>query len=176
MTAEFVVKRTGGASDAVVYGEGITLATLHGDGALQFKLSSQAGGNWSLDPRVNGEIRPFSMNVTFTGGSGKPVLTIMNHIFFHNAKAYMLTGVPQDIHPAEHILGKRHVNRLDRFPFSSLEEIDRETWGRMGRQRGVSVGTMEGLGLNGFKVELNPELQDIGLPLSAAAYLLYSTA
>ncbi|MDE1853331.1 MAG: hypothetical protein KGI38_06245 [Thaumarchaeota archaeon] len=174
MKAEYIVKRTGRVFDAVISSNGRTVATLSRENSL--RLSSAAGEAWTLDPRVRGEIKPFSMRVTLSNGPEEPVLTIMNHVFFHNAKAYMLTGIPEDLHPADHILGRRHVNRMDKFPFSSLEEIDRETWGRLKRYRGVSVGTIDGLGLDGFKVELSSELEAIALPLTAAAYLLYSTA
>lgn len=176
MKAEYTVKRVGRVFDAVVSSKGRTVATLSRENNLGLRLRSTTGEAWDLDPRVHGEIKPFSMDVTLSSAPEKPVLTVVNHVFFHNGKAYMLTGIPEDVHPADHILGKRHVNRMDRFPFSSLEEIDRETWGRLRRYRGVSVGTIDGLGLDGFKVELSSELGDIGLPLSATAYLLYSTA
>ena len=171
---EYSVKRSGKASDAVISRGGQRVATLRGEGGLLVRLESTAKENWTLDPRVHGEVRPFSMNVTASAAPGKAVLTIRNHVFFHNSKAYILTAVPEDVHPADHVLGKRHVSRLDKFPFSRLEDVDLQTWGRLRSHRGVSVGTMDGLGLEEFHVSLSQELQDIGLQLSAASYLLYS--
>jgi hypothetical protein len=115
------------------------------------------------------------MSVTALEGEHEPLLTIRNHVFFHGSKAYYLTGIPEDVRPANHILGRRHISRLDKFPFSRLEDIDMETWGRLRRHRGVSVGTIDGLGLDRLRVSLSGELEDVGLPLSAASYLLYST-
>lgn len=172
---DFAVKRTGRTSDAVITRNGRTVATLRGEGNQLFRLDSTIEKSWVLDPRVHGEIRPFSMSVTTSSSSGEPALIIRNHVFFHNAKAYVLTAIPQDVHPAEHIFGKRHINRLDKFPFASLEDIDLQTWGRLRMHRGTSVGTLDGLGLDEFRVSLSEELQDIGLELSAASYLLYST-
>ena len=171
---EYVVKRTGKTFDAVISSGGERVATLRGEGSLLLKLDS-AKESWVLDPRVHGEIRPFSMNETLSDPTGERILTIRNHVFYHGAGAYMLTAIPEDVHPAEHVFGKRHISRLDRFPFARLEDIDLQTWGRLRRHRGVSVGTIDGLGLDGFKVTISGELQDIGLPLSAASYLLYST-
>lgn len=171
----YAVKREGRTSDAVIRRGGETVAILRGEGRTHFRLESTAGDDWVLDPRVHGEIRPFSMAVTTSGPANEAVLTIRNHVFFHNGKAYILTAVPADVHPAQHTLGKRHVSRLDKFPFTRLEDVDPQTWGRLRLHRGVSVGTIDGLGVDEFRVALSQELQDIGLPLSAASYLLYST-
>ena len=171
---EYAVRRGGKTSDASVSLGGERVATLRGGENLQFRLDSSTG-SWVLDPRVHGEVRPFSMNVTAVGPSREPVLTIRNHVFFHDAKAHMLTAIPAEVHPAEHVFGARHINRLERFPFTRLEDVDLQTWGRLRGLRGISVGTIDGLGLEEFRVTLSPELQDIGLQLSAASYLLYST-
>ena len=176
MTIEFAVKRTGKSSDAVISSGGKDVASLRGEGNMLFRLESAGDGGWRLDPRVHGEIRPFSMNVTSSGTFGAPVLTIRNHVFRHDGKMYLLNGIPEDVRPAEHILGGRYICRLDKFEFSDLEDIDLETWGRLRMRRGVSVGTVEGFGLGEYKVKLSQELQDIGLPLSAASYLIYATA
>lgn len=174
MAPEYAVKRTGKTSEAAISQGGKRVASLRGEGKLLFRLQTAREG-WLLDPRVHGEIRPFSMRVTAADAPGDEALEIRNHVFFHNGKAFMLTAVPQDASPAEHVLGKRHVVRLDNFPFSRLEDIDLETWGRLRRHRGRSVGTIDGLGLNEFRVSLSRDLQDIGLQLAAASYLLYST-
>ena len=172
--AMYSVKRAGRTSDAVIKQGHKVVATLRGEGEALFRLESAAGEGWLLNPRVHGEIRPFSMAVTKSSPK-EPVLTIRNHVFFHDGKAYILTAIPADVHPAEHVLGRRHVSRLDKFPFSRLEDVDLQTWGRLRLLRGVSVGTIDGLGTDEFRVDLSEELQDVGLPLSAASYLLYST-
>ena len=141
-----VVKRLGGPSDAVLFCDGRETGRLAADGSARFKLTSEKNGAWSLDRRIHGEVRPFSMSVTQANGPSVPVLAMRNHIFFHNGKAYFFTGVPEDARPGDQFHGRRHINRLDTFPFSSLEDVDSETWGRLGRHRGVSVGTIEGLG------------------------------
>ena len=175
MMAEYSVRRSGRPSDAVIWQGGAQVATLRGEGGLLFKLQSGPEESWTLDPRVHGEVRPFSMNVTSSGSPGESVLMIRNHVFFHGGTAYMLTAVPEDVRPSEHVFGKRHVNRLDNFPFSRLEDVDLQTWGRLRSHRGTSVGTIDGLGLEEFRVAVSQELQDVGLQLSAASYLLYST-
>lgn len=172
---EFNVRGVGKVPDAVVSEGGREEARVSGGEGQSFRLESEDGRSWDLDPRVHGEIRPFSMRVSATGRPGEPVLTIRNHVFFHGGKPYMMTGIPEDVTPADHVLGRRHINRLDTFPFSTLEEIDPETWGRLRRHRGVSVGTFDGLGLKEFRVRLAEELGGIALPLVAASYLLYST-
>ena len=172
---QYSIRRTGRPSDAVVWREGEKVATLRGEGNLLVRLESTAEESWVLDPRVHGEVRPFSMNVTASGSDGEAVLTIRNHVFFHNSRAFMLTSIPEDVHPGEHVFGRRHISMLEKFPFSRLEEIDLQTWGRLRGQRGVSVGTFDGLGADEFRVSLSHELEDVGLPLSAASYLLYST-
>ncbi len=172
---QFAVRRSGKPSDAIIWEAGEKVATLRRERDLLFRLESAAKESWVLDPRVHGEVRPFSMNVTATGPDNEAILTIRNHVFFHNSKAFMLTSIPEDVHPVNHVFGKRHINRLENFPFSSLEDVDLQTWGRLRRQRGTSVGTIDGLGVDEFRVSLSQELDDIGLQLSAASYLLYST-
>ncbi|MDG7007714.1 MAG: hypothetical protein JRN06_05680 [Nitrososphaerota archaeon] len=172
---KYTVRRSGRPADAVIRRGGEEVATLRGEGNLLFRLESKANESWVLDPRVHGEVRPFSMNVTAPGSKGEAILTIRNHVFFHGAKAFMLTSIPEDVHPADHVFGKRHVNRLENFPFSRLEDIDLQTWGRLRMQRGISVGTFDGLGTDEFRVTISQELEDIGLQLAAASYLLYST-
>lgn len=170
---EYMVK--GGATPpmATITREGREVAKLYADGGTMF-LQAESDGRWKMDRRVRGEIRPFSMSVVPPEEPEEPILTIRNHLFYHRGKAYYLTGVPEDVRPAEHLLGKRHVSRLGTFPFSSLDDVDPETWGRLRRHRGVSVGTMESEP-GEYKVTLSVELEEIGLPLAAATYLLYTS-
>ncbi len=172
---QYAVRRFGRPSDATIWKAGEKVASLRRERDLLFRLESTARESWVLDPRVHGEVRPFSMNVTPSGTNAEPILTIRNHVFFHNSKAFMLTSIPEDVHPAEHVFGKRHINRLENFPFSRLEDVDLQTWGRLRRQRGTSVGTIDGEGVDEFRVSFSRELEDIGLQLSAASYLLYLT-
>ncbi|MDG6902737.1 MAG: hypothetical protein JRM80_12380 [Nitrososphaerota archaeon] len=171
MTAQYAVRRSGTPPDAFIWRSGEKAGALKRGEGLLFRLESSAKESWVLDPRVHGEVRPFSMTVA---AGGEAVLTIRNHVFFHRGTPFMLTSIPEDAHPAEHVFGKRHINRLEKFPFSRLEDVDLQTWGRLRLQRGVSVGTIDGLGSEEFRVSLPDELEEIGLQLSAAAYLLYS--
>jgi hypothetical protein len=175
MAVKFNVKRVGGVADAVITSEGKEVATMSRRADRRFELSIMEDGSWTLDPRVNGEVRPFSLEATSHDLPSVPVLTIMNHVFQYRRNFYLMMGIPEDVHPRDHLLGGRHIIRLDKFPFSTLGEVDRETWGRLKRLRGVSVGQIAGLGLDGHSVELTDELKEIALPLAAASYLLYST-
>lgn len=150
------------------------MGELKGGGQV-FRLLLRDAEAMELDPRVQGEIRPFSMTVRSVAPGEGDILTIRNHLFFRGEKAYMLTGIPDAVNPSDHVLGERHISRLDKFPYSSLEQIDLETWGRLRRNRGTSVGTIEGLAENGFVIRLAAELDEVGLPLAAASYLLYSS-
>ena len=170
------MRREGKVSDASILEGGREVARIAPHGGMAYRMEAPGDGSWDLDPRVSGEVRPFSLEVTAAGDSGSRVLTILNHIFVHAGAFYMFMGVPEHVHPRDHILGQRFIIRLDKFPFSSLEEVDRETWGRLRRLRGVSVAEMRGLGPDGHTVKLSEELRPIGLILAAASYLLYSTA
>jgi ABC-type transporter Mla subunit MlaD len=44
------------------------------------------------------------------------------------------------------------------------------------RFRGVPVGDVSGLGINGYHVKVEKELEVIGLLVAASSYLIYSTA
>lgn len=173
--SEFELRRRGRSPDAEIRSMGEEVGELkRGEGHV-FRLLSRKAGGWELSPRVQGEIRPFSMSVKAIGEAGGDVLTIRNHLFFRKGRAYLIAGIPEEGKPSDHLFGRVHINRLDTFPFASLEEVDLETWGRLRRHRGVSVGTIEGLGETGFRVSLAPELDEVGLPLAAASYLLYSS-
>ena len=172
-TLEFVVKATEGRL-ARVFVEGKEVATIGARGNAMFSVLSESYGEWSVELRDNGEIRPFSAEITGKDKSGF-ALKIRNHLFFYKGAAYLLTGIPERVKPADHVLGRRHVIRLDSFPFSRLDEVDRETWGRLRLHRGISVGEIDGDSPEAFRVTLSDELSEIGLPLSAALYLLYNS-
>jgi hypothetical protein len=66
---------------------------------------------------------------------------------------------------------------LDNFPFSELSDVDYETRSKLiSKFRGAPVGELDGLGKEGHHLRFFNELEDIGLPLAASCYLLYSTA
>lgn len=133
---------------------------------------------WLLNKRVDGEIGPFSIIVFTTNDSNaaqKEVLKIKDHIFLHNKILYMLGGIPEGGIPKHHLTGSKYICRLTNFPFEHPDHVDEETKNRLKRHRGVPVGEFSGLGTSGFRMSLGDELNDIGLQLAAAAYLVYSS-
>lgn len=151
---------------------------------LTYGLASKDGDEWALSTRVHGEIRPFSVTVNQLKvhdasyfASGATILTIRDHLFVHNGKFYVLGGTPEGRPPREFLLGRRYICRLDNLPFSELNKVDHETRDKlMSKFRGAPVGELEGLGREGHHVRLSDELEDIGLPMAACCYLLYSAA
>jgi hypothetical protein len=143
-----------------------------------YSLAASGGEAWTLSSRVEGEVRPFSMAVTRKEGSGagEAVLTIRDHLFIHGSRFYLVGGIPRERRAREFLRGARFICRLDNFPFPSLAEVDQETKSRLRRHRGEVVGEFGGLGRDGHRVEIADELEEIGMPLAAACYLLYSSA
>ncbi|MDG6942335.1 MAG: hypothetical protein JRN34_05375 [Nitrososphaerota archaeon] len=170
---EFTIK---GAKEpfATVFIGGREVATVSSERKASFAIRSETRGEWRIELRDHGEMKPFSAEIT--GANSKdPVLKIKNRLFFYKGAAYLLAGIPEDAKPADHVLGKRHVIRLDSFPFSNLKEVDPETWGRLRLHRGASVGEIDGDNPQEFRVALSNELEEIGIQLSAALYLLYTS-
>lgn len=174
MTTEYSVRRLGRSLDAVITSGGEEVARVFRQPGGSFKLKTTGEEEWRLDPRVNAEVMPFSMTVT-ASGRASPILTVVRGVFLYENKFYMFMGVPEDVEPKDHVLDGRHIVRLDRFPFSRLNDIDRETWGRLRSFRGVSVADIEGLGLDRHTVTLSDELASAGMLLAAVSYVLYST-
>ncbi len=147
-------------------------------GDFTFRLISKDGREWDLTNKVHGEVRPFSLIVAEAKNhKGKVVLRIKEHLFKHNNRFYMLTNHPEGKPWNESLTGPKYIGRLNNFPFSNVEEVDRDTMQKIRRfYRGTHVGEMSGLGLNGHRVKVSDELEDIGLILAACSYLLYSTA
>ena len=143
-----------------------------------FRLISKDGREWDLTNKVHGEARPFSLTVAeVKDHKGKVVLTIKEHLFKHNNRFYMLTNHPEGKSWSESLTGPKYIGRLNNFPFSDIEEVDRDTMQKIRRYyRGTHVGEMSGLGLYGHSVKISDEIEDIGLILAACSYLLYSTA
>ncbi|MDA4117104.1 MAG: hypothetical protein OK455_02040 [Thaumarchaeota archaeon] len=183
LVADYIVKaadRPGGAS---IYINGKEVAEMRTRHDLSHVLATKDGNEWALTARVNGDIIPFSMTVkrlkardAHDAALGTIVLTVRYHVFLHKGKFYMFGAAPEGRPLREFLVGKKFICRLDNFPFSDLTEIDLETMERLRRFRGVPVGEYEGLGKEGHRVRISEELEDIGLPLAASCYLLYSTA
>lgn len=180
---DYLVKRTDGPSDAKIFVSGEEAGEVRKGEGPTYVVKTKGVDRWILSRRVHGEIRPFSLEVTALENKqahgeerGAASFTIRNHLFEHDGKVYMLTSSPEGRPLREILLGKRYICRLDNFPIPRLTEMDHESWSKLRRFRGVPVGEMEGIGTEGHHVRLFEELEDIGLPLAAACYLLYSTA
>jgi hypothetical protein len=163
------------------------LRRIDGHGAYELE-SKNPTQNWFLTHRVDGEIKPFSIACyeksnevaeEEVGGDKKGVLSlkIKDHIFFHAGNSYSIgAAIPSGTSPGDFSFKMKSIVRLVNFPFSVLESVDGETKHQLKRHRGVAVGEIYGLGADGFHVKLyGDELSDIGLPLAASAYLLYTT-
>ena len=173
MTKQFVVKRIGSPWEADILEENEKVASLQKEGNLNFVVRlSKDGKTLRLTPKVDGAIRPFSFEVS---EEGAPILKIKNNLFFHNGQIYVLKNVSEGRPMSQHILGSRYISRLVNFPFTKMEDIDPEIRERLNRFRGIEVGELSGFGANGHKVKLSEELEDIGIPLAAASYLMYSS-
>lgn len=151
-----------------------------GEDQKSFKLIRKKDGHeWTLTKKVHGEFRPFSISVRNQNEDNdinKEVLTIREHLFKHRGKFYMLTNHPEWKHWNEYLSGSRYISRLDNFPYSDLKEIDHHIKHKLRRFRGVPVGEVSGLGINGHHVKVAKELEDIWLLIAASSYLIYSTA
>jgi hypothetical protein len=155
-----------------------------------FELESKAPAqNWILTHKVDGEVRPFSIacysnsNVKANEGStqkeptGELCLKIKEHIFFHRSNFYSIgAAVPAGASPGDFSTKMKFICRLVNFPFADLDNVDGETKHKLRRHRGIAVGEIYGLGAEGYHVKIyGDELADIGLPLTASTYLLYTT-
>jgi len=87
----------------------------------------------------------------------------------------MFKSIPEGKSMRHHLSGTKYICRLLNFPYHDIDGIDAETRERLIKHRGIDLGTFSGLGKLKHEVKLNDELADIGLPLSAASYLLYAT-
>jgi hypothetical protein len=148
-----------------------------GEDRKSFKLLANDGRKWILTKSVRGKFRPFSISVIEQGKADIEVLTIIEHIFKHGDKFYMLTNHPEGRHWNEYLSGPRYISRLDNFPYSDIDELDYHIKHELRRFRGIPVGEASGLGIHGgHRVRIDNELKDISLPIAVSSYLLYSTA
>ena len=183
MSIDYVVKQEKSPREAKVFENQKEVGLLTNEGKGTFELVSNDNRGWILTNKVDGEFRPFSMIVrpktSSLAHSVKEeeacILKIRGHLFQHNRKFYMFGSIPEGKPSKEFITGKRFICRLINFPFSDIDEIDVETRSRLRILRGLPVGEMYGIGSAGFHVQIESELHDIGLPLAASSYLIYST-
>jgi hypothetical protein len=174
--SDYTVKRTGAFWEADVSLGREKIATVGKGEGVKFLVRMVDGGKgFLLDPRVNGAIKPFSITA-YEGqnAEGKIVLKIRNNLFSHKGNMYIMKNVPEGRLAKDHALGKKYICRLVNFPFKSPDDVDVHTSERLARHRGIKVGEMSGLGIVGHKVQLDEELEDIGVPLSVASYLIYA--
>jgi hypothetical protein len=153
-----------------------------GEDQKSFKLIRKNDGHeWTLTKKVHGEFRPFSISVLDQNKNNghiisKDVLTVREHLFKYKDKFYMLTNHPEGKHWNEYLSGIRYISRLDNFPYSDLIDLDHHIKHKLRRYRGVAVGEVSGLGIDGHHVKVEKELEAIGLLIAASSYLIYSSA
>jgi len=177
LRSDYFVKSLGGGAGTAIFAGGGEVARLTREGESRLiRLETTDGKRaWVLDPRVGGEVRPFSLKATRAGsGKSKPELVIRNHLFEYGGKHYLFAGVPEGRPLGDLLTGKRYICRLDALE-TLRGDIDHMTWHSLRRIRGPVVGELDGVGAEGHHVLLSRELGSIGLILSAASYILYST-
>jgi hypothetical protein len=112
------------------------------------------------------------------------LLTVRDNIFKHDGKFYMLANHPEGKSWHDYVDSPvRYISRLDNFPYSNMAETDEKKHhqnlrDKLKRFRGVPVGEASGLGTSpeGHHVKIDLELENIGLFLAAASYLMYASA
>lgn len=159
------------------------LAVLRPNGDLTYLLVEKDDSSWSINQKAKGEASPFTIRATkLVPLDSRPtaqvvrVLEIGNGLFTHNGRFYFIGCVPEGRSLRSVLTGKRYICRLDNFPFSRVEDVDRATIHRLRTFRGRMVGEFEGAGPKGHRVTIAEELQEIALPLAASCYLLFSSA
>jgi hypothetical protein len=197
---EYTVRQVGRTQErrgttTIFSGEAEVGKILRGDNSSYILQDLKNHVELILDPKVGGEISPFSLTVRRLkagGGVGSRsladvgekheqneamTLVVRDHLFQHKGKFYMFASVPEGKHPKELHEGQRFICRLDNFPFEDISQVDSATFSRLRRLfRGVIVGELGGFGSEGHRVRFAEELSDVALPLAALSYLLYSTA
>jgi len=178
--SEYVVIKGQKPWEARIVSGNADIAEISKQDDLSFKLVKKDDGRtWSLTNKVDGERRPFSLMVfeTSKDGETKEVLKILNHLFKHDGKVYMLGNHPEGKHWQEYLDSKRYISRLDKFPIRDITKLGKHPIHRLKKYiRGVAVGETEGLGIHGHKVKVDQELDSIGLILAASSYLMYAAA
>jgi hypothetical protein len=164
--------------------EKATLKKIEGSGLYELETCDEPGESWILTNKLDGRIKPFSIACNRANRDGslftaseQPFLKIKDHIFSHKSKFYSIgEALPARAPPGDFLKGARFVLRLVNFPFVLLDEIDAETKHQLKKFRGIPVAEIYGLGAEGFHLKIyGDELEDIGLQLTASAYILYTT-
>jgi hypothetical protein len=171
----FQVRRSHRSEFATIWQGEKKLAQIEKGDGLSFLIKGAEGESWAVDPRVRGQILPFSLNIVNTMDN-HPVLTVIDHVFRHNGVFYMFTGFPEGRNPGELKVGVRYICRMDSLMYEDVFDIDPDTFGRLRRMyRGKAVAELSGLGSVGHTILLAEELWGIAIPLATASYILYST-
>ena len=176
LNLEYVISSTK-PKEANISLNGTQIAKISKEGNLTLKLVDERDGHeWILSSKVHGEFRPFSLSISEikNGNVETEVLTIREHLFRHNGKFYMLTNHPEGKSWNDYLNSPRYISRLDNFPFRDLVEIDHHTRQRIKRFRGVAVGEASGFGTDVHRIKLSNELEEIGLLIAVASFVLYS--
>jgi len=184
LSIEYIVRQRESPRDAIVYQNESEVGRLLVEGKGLFKLIGNKDQSWRLCNKVDGEVRPFSM-IVYVSGTGEYlapnspeeeyVLKIKDNLFQHNGSFYSLGGIPEGRPAKARLIGSKNICRLVNFPFSHIDDVDQETKHHIKRYRGIYAGEFFGLGSSGLHVKLEDDLIDIGLPLAASSYLIYST-
>lgn len=156
-----------------------------GKGVFNLQDKKNIDQSWTLSIKVDGEMRPFSMacyeasgkSAGVGGQSKEACFKMKDHLFSHNNNFYSVgEAVPEGVSRHDAISGSKYICRLINFPFSHIDHVDEETKHQMKRYRGVAVGEINGIGLDGYRLKLyEDELADIGLQLTASTYVAYTT-
>jgi hypothetical protein len=197
LSSEFSVRKGPTHWDARIFSKnGEEIAAITKGEGLEFKLISRKDNHeWALSNKVDGEHTRFSFSVReaekkeVKAGQRRDeednsLLIVRDNIFMHNGKFYMLANHPEGKSWHNYVNNPvRYISRLDNFPYSNVSEMDQNKHHqnlrhKLKRFRGVPVGEASGLGATpeGHYVKVNDELDDIGLFLAAASYLMYASA
>ncbi len=182
--SEFTVKKGPRQWQARIFSkDGKEVAEITKGEQLGFKLISKKDkSEWTLDNKIDGEHRRFSFSAEEKGG--RKILTIRDNVFSHNSKFYMFANHPEGKSWHDYVKSSvRYISRLDNFPYSDMAETSdkkhhQNLRDKIKRFRGIPVGEASGLGASaeGHHVKVNQELEDIGLLLAAASYMMYASA
>jgi hypothetical protein len=195
LALEFIVKRESKQWNAKILSNNEIIAEVKKGEGPDFRLiQPQDGREWVLTNKIDKEHRRFSFSVRNIenkkqGNGGDTVFTVLDHIFKHNGKYYMLACNPQGKLWQEYVDANiRYICRLDNFPFPDMTEggAGSEDGGlqhhdlrqKQKRFRGVPVGETSGLAIEelGHRVKVDKELEDVGLFLAAISYLMHASA
>jgi hypothetical protein len=189
LTADYVVIHSEAKTARILLADKIraTLQKMEGSGIYELETTDEPIERWILTNKLDGRIRPFSLacyratkdssSLLLSGSLEEPFLKIRDHLFSHKDKFYSIgEAIPAGAPPRNFIRGSKYIMRLVNFPFFLLDEIDVETKHQLKKFRGIAVAEIFGLGSDGFHLKIyGDELEDIGLQLTAASYILYTT-